>query len=223
MATRRPQSEPLARPITRQQAKERTRQRILTAAKQQFIERGYDQTTIRDVARASGVAVGSVPAHFVDKAALLRACLYDDIAQAVSKAWRTLDARQSLIDQLCHCAQTLYDGYAKHPELSRAMLAETLFSKPGDAPDELLTPFLERVDELLRQAAERGELSLSEGQSASLSEVYFSLYMMVLFGGLNGSFGTSRSAAGRARKWTQKLRALLDVTIHMEPVAQRSN
>ena len=52
---------------------ESTREAILTAAGQLFTGKGYERTTIADVARTAGVAVGSVYRHFTDKADLLYA------------------------------------------------------------------------------------------------------------------------------------------------------
>jgi AcrR family transcriptional regulator len=54
----------------RQQAWE-NRQRILAAAHELFVDRGYGSTTIADVARAAGVAVETVYAAFRNKPTLL--------------------------------------------------------------------------------------------------------------------------------------------------------
>lgn len=52
---------------------ESTREAILAAAGHLFTGKGYERTTIADVAREAGVAVGSVYRHFTDKADLLYA------------------------------------------------------------------------------------------------------------------------------------------------------
>jgi AcrR family transcriptional regulator len=54
----------------RQQARE-TRLRVLAAAHELFVERGYGRTTITDVAAAAGVAVETVYAVFRNKPTLL--------------------------------------------------------------------------------------------------------------------------------------------------------
>src|SRR5690606_20984286 len=119
-----------------------TRERVLQAARAWFVERGFDATTIRDVAATAHVSVGTVHAHFVDKPALLRACLYDDIARAVARVWSSMDDEAPLLDQLTHCATVLYQSYAAHPELSRCMFAATPFPSPKDEPDALLRSFM---------------------------------------------------------------------------------
>ncbi|HEY9096995.1 MAG TPA: TetR/AcrR family transcriptional regulator, partial [Hydrogenophaga sp.] len=66
--------------------KEATRQRILVVAKSRFLEVGFQQVTTREIAELSGVAAGTVFAHFADKHVLLRAVLSDDIAKVVVEA-----------------------------------------------------------------------------------------------------------------------------------------
>jgi AcrR family transcriptional regulator len=48
-----------------------TRQRLLDAAAEVFCERGYDGTTVAEVARRAGLTTGAIYANFRDKAELL--------------------------------------------------------------------------------------------------------------------------------------------------------
>lgn len=48
-------------------AKQRTRERVLAAARRLFTERGYEGATIRDIAQAAGMSTGAVFASFSDK------------------------------------------------------------------------------------------------------------------------------------------------------------
>jgi AcrR family transcriptional regulator len=48
-------------------AKQRTREKVLDAARAMFIERGYERATIRDIAAAAGMSTGAVFASFSDK------------------------------------------------------------------------------------------------------------------------------------------------------------
>jgi len=55
----------------RQAQKEATRQRVLDAARDLFETVGYEETTVREIARQAGVAVGSVFTCFASKADVL--------------------------------------------------------------------------------------------------------------------------------------------------------
>ncbi|MFT4046590.1 MAG: TetR/AcrR family transcriptional regulator [Solimonas sp.] len=57
----------------RERNKEANRAAILDAARQCFIEHGYDAITIRDVIRASGLAAGTFYNYFPDKESVFRA------------------------------------------------------------------------------------------------------------------------------------------------------
>ncbi len=61
-------------PVRRQQARA-TRRKITAAAQMLFAERGYQATTLEDVAVAAGVSVQSVYFHFGNKPALLKQAL----------------------------------------------------------------------------------------------------------------------------------------------------
>src|SRR5207237_4129045 len=52
---------------------EETRERILDAALQLFQQRGFDQTTMRDIAAAAGVATGAAYYYFRSKEELVMA------------------------------------------------------------------------------------------------------------------------------------------------------
>ena len=64
------------RPNQRALAKQRTREKIVGAAKMLFAEPGYEGATIRDIAKAAGMSTGAVFASFTDKADL-----FTDIAE----------------------------------------------------------------------------------------------------------------------------------------------
>jgi AcrR family transcriptional regulator len=199
--------------ITREEQKQRTRERILLEARALFLERGYRSTTIRDVARAAEVSLGLVHAHFSDKVALLRACLHDDLAKSLAKMWKTLDEDAPLERQLVHCVHALYVSYARRPELSQVMLSETLFPRPQDPPDALIGPFSMRVAGLYEAAARRGEIELADGEAQASATAFFSLYFMVLVAGLGGAYGKARSAGARATLWAEQFERLLQLQL----------
>jgi AcrR family transcriptional regulator len=74
------------------------RQAILLAARELFTNKGYDETTIAEIARAARVAVGTVYLYFANKREIqLDVCLAlnDDVAQVIlSPSTATLELRQ---------------------------------------------------------------------------------------------------------------------------------
>jgi AcrR family transcriptional regulator len=74
---------PAGPPNQRALAKQRTREKILAAARRLFAERGYEGATIRDIAKAAGMSTGAVFASFADKADL-----FGEILEAEQAALR---------------------------------------------------------------------------------------------------------------------------------------
>lgn len=193
--------------VTRADRKARTRAAILKAAKDLFVRDGFDGASIRDVAEAAGVGVGSVHAHFGDKDRLLLACFLEQIEDAVSLGLETLDAEAPLLDQLCHLVRVLYVAYARHPALSRVMLRVTLFPNPEEAvgDEAIRAEFLGEVTTLFRAARERGEITRLDADGALAAQAFFSFYAAALFGGVGGMFGHDDRAEG----WVTAFRSLM--------------
>lgn len=71
----------------RQQAKARTRVKVMQAARDLFGELGYDGATIRDIAKRAGMSTGAVFANFTDKTDLFEA-IYAEDSEAMMDAMR---------------------------------------------------------------------------------------------------------------------------------------
>ncbi|MFA9443793.1 TetR/AcrR family transcriptional regulator [Egicoccus sp. AB-alg6-2] len=98
-------------------ATEATRKRIAEAAERAFMERWYDDVTIRDVAAAAGVALQTVLNHFPTKDALFAAAA-ERLASSIENArWpATPGAVRTAVT-------TLVDDYERTGESSLRMLA----------------------------------------------------------------------------------------------------
>jgi AcrR family transcriptional regulator len=74
----------------RDEYKALTRAAVIDAAAEQFIKRGFVQTTIDDVAAAARVSKGTVYYHFTDKADLFEAVFSDRQAQLIEAVARVV-------------------------------------------------------------------------------------------------------------------------------------
>ncbi|EKE69470.1 TetR/AcrR family transcriptional regulator [Gallaecimonas xiamenensis] len=137
--------------------KQQTRDAVLKAAWDLFQAQGYTQTSTRQIARAAGVADGTVFSHFPSKLALLKGGMLHLVDQVLALAAGTdssLDAKARLL----HYATYLYDFYLSNREFSRELFKELLWQPQ---------PFQAQLDSL------KAHLTTDPGQGEVLADLYF--------------------------------------------------
>lgn len=177
-------------PAPRAVRKDETRRRILEAARASFERHGFDASNFRDIAGASKVAVGTVALHFEDKTGLLHAALYEDLEQAILVCL-TRGTRGSLVTRLTEIMEPAYAYYGRRPQLSRTLLASSLFA---DSPwKERFAAQAGRVHvrlvEVIEAARARGEIARNVDAAVFAASV-FSFFYMVLIGWTQGQIAT---------------------------------
>ena len=175
------------RPLQRQRAKQATRARILEAAKAQLEAVGFEQTNIRGIAKAAGVATGTVLLHFADKRDLLHAAVFEDLEQTWAAAKAARGRRRDLQEQLTTIVTAFFEYYARRPTLSRTLLRESLFAQPpwSQRFAAQVADVHRHVVVLAEEAKARGELDASL-DSNLLGASFFSFYYFALLAWLQG-------------------------------------
>lgn len=174
-------------PTTRKDRKAATRARILSVARDRLEEVGFDATSIRDVAKAAGVAPGTVLLHFADKSDLLHAALFDGLEHVWARAKRAPRGR-SLELELTAVARAFYTFYAARPTLSRALLRESLFATPPWSQR-----FAAQVADVHAHVVARGRAARERGELAEgvdldvLAAAFLSFYYFALLAWVQGS------------------------------------
>jgi AcrR family transcriptional regulator len=197
----------------RQEQAQETRRRIVAAARGLFVEQGYGQTTVAQVATAAGVAVETVYATFGSKATLLRQVWYVDFRGDEEDV--TLFDRPEM--QAILAETDLRTRIRRHAEFVTATnrrmspLVETLVgaaSEPG-AEAMLAEWAARRLDvatRTARAAAATGQLAIPEDECR---DVLFATMDGALWRRLVVERGWSdgRYATWLARVWTSEFTA----------------
>ena len=114
---------PGASPV-RQSQKEATRQRVLDAARDLFDTHGYQGTTIREIARAAGVAVGSVFTTFASKGEILSEVMQSRLASLYAEIDRVAPhIRGATVDRLRTMFAVHFEFEARQGRLFLAHIA----------------------------------------------------------------------------------------------------
>jgi len=168
---------------SRQQQKDATRQLVFDAAKTLFAAKGFEKTTLREVAKQAGVAPGTIFTHFEDKVALLIEVLREEIEVLVTTTCQTFPCDANIHDQLMHIPKGLFPHYAKHRNLFHPLLKEAFFLDPKRA-ESLHLQFeghRQSTEELIKNGKERGEID-PDADTHLASYCFFSHYIFLLIG-----------------------------------------
>jgi AcrR family transcriptional regulator len=144
----------------RAMAKQQTRGKVLEAARDLFIERGYEGATIRDIARAAGMSTGAVFASFADKNELFDAILNDDFTALREPMQEAVVGATTTREQLVGMFGAAYRAHAHQLPLILAALAASWTRTPEAERlrRESMRPIRALVLEVLERGVERGEL-----------------------------------------------------------------
>lgn len=148
--------------MTRQQPAEVRRRRILDAAASLLVKQGLHETSMDDVARAAGVAKGTVYIYFPSRSELL-AALRQRYAQAMADRARTVLRSdgpwkpESLI-AAAHLLVSQLTGYL----LANRRLHHVLFQEAGVSEEETMEPLRDLLRETLQQAMKDGALQATD-------------------------------------------------------------
>jgi AcrR family transcriptional regulator len=168
------------RPASRQARKAATSAAVLEAARDEFEARGYEEASIRAIAKRAGVSAGTVLHHFADKRELLHAALFDEIDCTVRATLASI-GRDDLRGRLLHLAQGIFGAYEARPRLSRTLLRESLLAAgPWAARFQAqLADVHAAVRRFVDEAIESGELREDVDRDL-VGMAYFSFFYFAL-------------------------------------------
>lgn len=148
-------------PTGRALAKQRTREKILEAARQLFNERGYEGATVRDIAKAAGMSTGAVFASFADKAELFDEIVAGDYRALEADMAEALPEAANVESALLALFGAAYRSHAHQLPMICAAMAAGWSREPLAIPRsrEALKPVVRLVGEAIEQGVERGELA----------------------------------------------------------------
>jgi AcrR family transcriptional regulator len=136
---------------------EATRSRILETALNLFRERGFDETTMRDIAVAAGVATGAAYYYFESKEALVMAFYQEANIAMHERIQATLSKKTDLKSRLRAVVEVKFDYFSPNRKFLGALL------RHAADPEHPLSPFSKET----REIRERDMLHFSEALEGS--------------------------------------------------------
>ena len=145
----------------RQSRKQATRERVLAAARDLFQEVGYDQTTIRMVAKRAGVSVGSVFTTFAGKAEILSQVMDDRLGGLYAELGRVVPHLHGMtVDRLRSVMAVHYGFETRQLRMFLAYVGASFAWSPGDkaVPVGRNVRLQAMLRDILAGGVERGEV-----------------------------------------------------------------
>ncbi|HEU4952484.1 MAG TPA: TetR family transcriptional regulator [Holophagaceae bacterium] len=176
---------------------EATRARILHEALARFREKGFDATTMRDIAQAAGMSLGATYYHFESKEALVMA-FYEESQEALQdRIPEAMAAHRDLASRVREVIRLRFEQFQPY----RAMLG-ALFRNAAD-PQHPLSPFSpatkgirDRAIAHFEEAVRGGDVKVPKDLQPHLPRLLW-MYQMGLI-----LFWIHDRSEGQARTWT---------------------
>jgi AcrR family transcriptional regulator len=123
---------PAPRPVgQRERNKLDKLRRIKDAARELFIEKGFDDTMTREIAIRAGVGLGTIFIYAANKRDLLFLSVNDELENITKNAEASVSDRASLLENLLDVFRRHYEFFGRQPALSRLVLREMVFYDSG--------------------------------------------------------------------------------------------
>jgi AcrR family transcriptional regulator len=169
--------------------KERTKKRLLHVALALFREKGFRQATMRDIAEAAGVALGTTYNYFPTKEHIALYFFEEALARVLARHRRETPAGASLEEQVFQLIALELEEIQPYQEFLNVLVVQaTVPTSPihpfGLDVQRLKSRHLDYVADLLRQAMERGEMP-ALGFEAMMLSAFWVFHMGIVIFWLN--------------------------------------
>jgi TetR/AcrR family transcriptional regulator len=149
------------------------RDQILAEAARKFAARGFDGTTLAEIAEAVGIRKGSLLYHFPSKDALRRSVLETMLSHWNDVLPRLLMAATSGQDQFDAVVSELISFFAADPDRARLIIREVM-DRPGELEGLIqshVRPWVDIVCNYIRKGKDRGEIHADVDPEAYVIQV----------------------------------------------------
>jgi AcrR family transcriptional regulator len=163
-------------PTMRQLAKQETQRLVLEGARELFIQKGYDGTTMRDLAGLIDRSTGAIFANFSGKDDLFRAVLAED-AEKLLAAMAAMVRCGTAEYALRSVIKAALEHYEPHRAFLRAKLAVAMTQSPAirqqfSAERKTVTSFFLRIAEQ--------DFGIDRLRATDVSDLLYAVYMQSL-------------------------------------------
>lgn len=197
----------LPKPGLRERKKRLRLQRIIEVSHQLFVSKGFQDTTIQDIADEAGIGLGTLYLYAKGKDDLLVLVFREHLLEMTESAFEIIDPRDPVIEQLMTFFSVHIDYHKEDQLLSKTVLKELSFPTNPKRRHDIELIFntgYEKLALLLKRGIKDGKLDSALYIGTAASSI-FGLYYHLLQGFLCGFFSE--------KEFKKNLRHALDMLL----------
>ena len=163
-------------PGLRERNKLEKRQRIRDATRELFSARGFEATTLRQIADRAQVGLGTLFNYARDKRDLTFLLFNDDLARLVEEAKAASARKTGVLEQVMAVWEPHYHYFARDPVLCRILLRDMYFYVEGEEAERFhrtAARLQDHLEMLLVSAQHAGLVSGSASADAMASLLFY--------------------------------------------------
>jgi TetR/AcrR family fatty acid metabolism transcriptional regulator len=179
------------------------RARILEAAIKVFAERGFHSATVAEIARAAGVADGTIYLYFKGKDDLLLRLFDEKMTELLADAKAAVAQERTAPGKLRRFIQLHLAVVERNPDLASVLIVElrqsAQFLKAADR--HKLAAYVDLIAEIVRAGQESGELDGNISPATVKRAIFGALDELALGWLLSGKRASLKKVAGEVAEW----------------------
>ena len=156
-----------------------TEERIIREARRLFMERGYDKTSMSDIAQAAGINRPALHYYFRTKDKMFSAVFADIISAVVPKIEYILTQDRPIGERIGEIVDEYMETFMEYPYLPAFVLGEAnrdISHLEATVKDMGMPGYFVRIQEILQAEMDAGRL-----RQVPIYDVLFAFYGLMLF------------------------------------------
>jgi AcrR family transcriptional regulator len=194
----------------REKKKKTTKNAILQAAIQLFGDKGYENTSIEQLAKVAGIGKGTVYSYFTTKRDILYAFCEDELEYIHQQLGGKSNQDDPILEQLLTFFMAEFHYITQNPEFGRLFMQEMIFPKANvqqGQQDKAIQNYLAIIVPIITRAQERGEIR-AELDPLDICGHFYALYLILVHSYYSKMTPHDQSENSLRRLFTQVLEGL---------------